>query len=346
VAKKKAGKTSTKKTPTRSRGGGSAASKKKAAARKKPVRKASSKKTTTKKKSGSKKKTSTRKKVTKKAPSKKTTTKKKASTKKAATSKKKVTKKAPSKKTPARKTSTKKKTSKKAATAKKVSKKAPSKKKTVSKKKTESKKKTTTKKTTSAKKKTTTRGKRGRGRSVAEVASTSEADAQGYVYINGRRVRMISTAGIVKKKKSRTSKAKDAAEAQAKPKKIKTHLGAKELRHYRNLLLLKLKEITGDLSAMEEQALRSAGGDISHMPIHMADIGSDTFDQDFMLGLAESERQRIRDIEHALKRIDEKTYGVCQMTGEEIPKARLDAKPWAKYTIEAARKLEGQWGSG
>ena len=90
----------------------------------------------------------------------------------------------------------------------------------------------------------------------------------------------------------------------------------------------------GDLSSLETEALRSSGGDLSHMPIHMADIGSDTYEQDFMLGLAENERTRMREIDDALKRIADKTYGVCQMTGEPIPQARLEAKPWAKYTIE------------
>jgi DnaK suppressor protein len=72
----------------------------------------------------------------------------------------------------------------------------------------------------------------------------------------------------------------------------------------------------------------------------MADIGTDTYDQDFMLGLAESERRRLREIDWALARIADRTYGVCQMTGKQIPKARLNAKPWARYTIEAAREIE------
>ncbi len=76
------------------------------------------------------------------------------------------------------------------------------------------------------------------------------------------------------------------------------------------------------------------------MPIHMADVGTDTFDQDFMLGLAEAERRRLREIDVALKRIEDRTYGVCELTGKTIPKARLDAKPWARYTIESAREVE------
>jgi RNA polymerase-binding transcription factor DksA len=159
---------------------------------------------------------------------------------------------------------------------------------------------------------------------------------------------MISTKGVNKTKKSRTATLADAAkDAEAeKPKPIKTKLRQRELDRYWRILLEKRAEIVGDLSALEEQALRSAGGEVSHMPIHMADIGSDTFDQDFMLGLAESERLRLREIDEALQRIKDGTYGVCQMTGKPIPKARLEAKPWAKYTIEAKRLLESGWASG
>jgi DnaK suppressor protein len=184
-------------------------------------------------------------------------------------------------------------------------------------------------------------------RTVAEAASEHKADAKGYVFINGRRVRMISTKGHVPTKKARPEAANNnagsAMDEQIAIKAIKTKLGRKELNEYRELLLTKRRQLVGDLNAMEDSALRSGGGNLSHMPIHMADIGTDTFDQDFTLSLAENERQQLREIDQALQRIQDNTYGVCQMTGKPIPKARLDAKPWAKYTVEAARMIEGQW---
>jgi RNA polymerase-binding protein DksA len=180
---------------------------------------------------------------------------------------------------------------------------------------------------------------------VAEVASASDADAQGYVFVNGRRIRMISTKGLSAAKKPRVKSKVVAVEEARKPETVKTTLDRKALNHYRKLLLIKRAEIVGDVSAMEAQALRASDGNLSSMPIHMADIGTDTYDQDFMLGMAESERKVLREVEDALRRIDDKTYGVCQMTGQQIPTARLDAKPWAKYTVEAARQLENQWGS-
>jgi len=181
---------------------------------------------------------------------------------------------------------------------------------------------------------------------VVEVATASKADDQGYVVINGRRVRMISTRNstAVKRKKRRRPDEAGATPAAEENKPTRTKLSKRELNMYRKLLLLKRAQIVGDLGAMEAEALRSNDGDLSSMPIHMADLGSDTYEQDFMLGMAESERQQIREIDEALQRIEDKTYGICQMTGKPIPKARLEAKPWAKYTIEAARQLEGTWG--
>ncbi|HWB20052.1 MAG TPA: hypothetical protein VG711_07120 [Phycisphaerales bacterium] len=179
------------------------------------------------------------------------------------------------------------------------------------------------------------------GKSVAEVASTIAADSKGYVFVNGRRVRMISIKPGSAPKKSRSSAAKLAAAAETViPKNIKTKLSKKELDHYRELLLTKRRQLSGDISAMELQALRSDDGNVSHMPIHMADLGTDTHDQDLLLGLAEKENRQIREIDEALMRIQNHTFGVCLHSFKPIPKARLDAKPWAKYTIEAARQLE------
>ena len=166
-------------------------------------------------------------------------------------------------------------------------------------------------------------------------------DKDGYVIINGRKVRYISTKNAPVKKKTKRKKpvAQPAAEKRIDTP-VKTKLKAKDLERYRDLLLIKRAEQLGDLSAMEAEALRSDGGNLSHMPQHLADIGTDSYDQDFMLGMAETERKLLIEIEAALQRIEDKTYGMCFMTGKPIPKTRLNAKPWAKYTIEAARMIE------
>ena len=126
-------------------------------------------------------------------------------------------------------------------------------------------------------------------------------------------------------------------------KKVKTHLSAKELREFKELLLHKRSELAGDVQRLTSEALKGSGqGDNDHtsMPIHMADLGSDAWEQDFTLGLIANEESRVREIDDALKRIEDRTYGVCLATQKKISDARLRAKPWAKYCIDYARMRE------
>ncbi len=176
-------------------------------------------------------------------------------------------------------------------------------------------------------------------KSVAAAAVVATPDAQGYVMINGRRVRVLSAAAVPTKRKIAAA---PAAEEKPEPQisSIKTKLSAKDLEDYKQRLLQKRRQVFGMITGMEDEALRSSGGNLSNMPLHMADIGTDTYDQDFTLGMAESERGLMNEIDDALRRIEDRTYGVCQMSGQPIPKARLDAKPWAKYTVESARRIE------
>ena len=179
------------------------------------------------------------------------------------------------------------------------------------------------------------------------MAALAEPDAAGYVVINGRRVRMISTKGVTPTKKKTAAKKAAAAEApKVQAAKVKTKLGKKELDEYKTLLLQKRSQLLGLLHGIENEALRSNGGNLSNMPLHMADVGTDTFDQDLALGMAETERKLLEQIYAALERIKDRTYGVCMMTGKQIPKARLQAKPWARYTIDAARKVESGYHHG
>jgi RNA polymerase-binding transcription factor DksA len=72
----------------------------------------------------------------------------------------------------------------------------------------------------------------------------------------------------------------------------------------------------------------------------MADSGTDNFDRDFALSLLSSDQDAVYEIDEALKRIERNTYGICELTGKPIPKARLDAIPWARFTVEAQAQLE------
>jgi RNA polymerase-binding protein DksA len=124
----------------------------------------------------------------------------------------------------------------------------------------------------------------------------------------------------------------------------KKRLTASETERFKQMLLEKRKEIVGDVNEMRDEALKKsrldAAGDLSSMPIHMADIGTDNYEQEFALGLMDSERRLLREIDDALQRIEMATYGICEGTGKPIAKARLRAQPWARYCVEYARRLE------
>jgi len=122
----------------------------------------------------------------------------------------------------------------------------------------------------------------------------------------------------------------------------KTKLSKRELRAFKELLLAKRQELVGDVLHLTDQALRShrVEGGGSGMPLHMADIGSDNWEQEFTLGLIENERVLLREIDDALERIESRIYGVCLATHRPIESARLRAKPWAKYCVEYARLRE------
>jgi RNA polymerase-binding transcription factor DksA len=176
---------------------------------------------------------------------------------------------------------------------------------------------------------------------AAAVAQARGPDNSEFMLINGRRVRAISKKSIILPKKSKTAAAAVIVPPnEAEIAEIRTKLTKKELDEYRALLLDKRRATMRLLNGMEDAALRSPDGNLSNMPNHMADMGSDVYDQDFTLSMAEGERKILEEIDAALLRIENKTYGVCQLSGKPISKARLEAKPWAKYTVEAERIME------
>ena len=124
----------------------------------------------------------------------------------------------------------------------------------------------------------------------------------------------------------------------------KSRLTPEELDMFREMLVSKRSELLTTVSQLRDEALhksrQESAGDLSSMPIHMADIGSDNWEQEFTLGLLANETELLREIDEALKRLDEGSYGVCLATNRHIQKRRLRAKPWAKYCIEYARELE------
>ena len=120
----------------------------------------------------------------------------------------------------------------------------------------------------------------------------------------------------------------------------KAKLPKKDLEKYREVLMRKRSELLGDITTIEDEALRTNSGSLSALPQHMAEQGSDTYDQHLSLDLAQVDRNLLREIEAALERIRDGTYGVCLKTGKRISAERLAELPWARYSIEAAREME------
>lgn len=117
-----------------------------------------------------------------------------------------------------------------------------------------------------------------------------------------------------------------------------------EMKAFKRQLLAMRSRLRGDVSAMADAALNKtrseSSGDLSSMPIHMADVGSDNFEQEFTLGLMENEEDTLELIESALERIEEGVYGVCLECEAKIPKARLNVIPFTAHCVKCAGKLE------
>jgi DnaK suppressor protein len=117
-----------------------------------------------------------------------------------------------------------------------------------------------------------------------------------------------------------------------------------EMNGYRERLTMLRARLQGDVTQLADAALKKsrseANGDLSSMPIHMADIGSDNFEQEFTLSLMENEGATLEKIDASLERIDEGTYGTCEECGVKIPKSRLNAIPYAVLCVKCASRQE------
>ena len=118
-----------------------------------------------------------------------------------------------------------------------------------------------------------------------------------------------------------------------------------EMKTYKERMLVLRARLRGDVSELANAALRKtrseASGDLSSMPIHPADMGTDAFEQEFTLGVMEKEEETLELVEGALERIEDGAYGVCVECSSRIPKARLNAIPYAPHCIRCASELEG-----
>ena len=121
-------------------------------------------------------------------------------------------------------------------------------------------------------------------------------------------------------------------------------LTGEKLEEFRELLMQRRRELLGSVAQMRAESLeqnrQDAAGNLSKFPTSPADLGSDNYELEFTLSLLESEQELLREIDDALERIEQGVYGICEGTGEAIPRTRLKYEPWTRYTVEYASLLE------
>ncbi len=117
-----------------------------------------------------------------------------------------------------------------------------------------------------------------------------------------------------------------------------------ELEAFRQTLEMLRARLRGDLDQMTDEALRrsivNGSGNLSNVPLHMADVGSENYDQEFTLELIENEQGTLELVNEALDRLEQGKFGLCVECGETISKPRLQAIPYTRHCIQCARLVE------
>ncbi|MBM3243216.1 MAG: TraR/DksA family transcriptional regulator [Candidatus Omnitrophica bacterium] len=125
---------------------------------------------------------------------------------------------------------------------------------------------------------------------------------------------------------------------------MKKKFTKKELLDFKKLIIKRKEEIDADIKHISEDTLKKsqkdASGDISGYTYHMADVATDNYDREFSLGLASNDRKFLYELDDALKRIDEGTYGICQDCKCSIARTRLKAVPQARLCVKCQEKRE------
>ena len=119
-----------------------------------------------------------------------------------------------------------------------------------------------------------------------------------------------------------------------------------ELEVYRRSLEKLRARLLGDLDQLTDEALKwnqpEAAGNLSNLPLHMADVGTENYDQEFTLGLIENDQTTIGEINEAIYRIEQGRFGLCEECSGPVHRNRLQAIPYTRHCIDCARKLENQ----
>lgn len=124
-----------------------------------------------------------------------------------------------------------------------------------------------------------------------------------------------------------------------------TMINKQQLKEFKDLLLQERAKFAAEIRSIAQNASknpREAAGDLSGYTVHMADMSSDTYERELAMNIASSEQEVLYQIEDALKRIDEGSYGICQQCSKPIGMSRLRAVPYTSMCIECQRSKEQQ----
>jgi DnaK suppressor protein len=125
---------------------------------------------------------------------------------------------------------------------------------------------------------------------------------------------------------------------------LKNKFNKKELSEFRKVILKIKEKVAGDIKHISDDTLKKsqkdASGDISGYSYHMADVATDTYDREFSLGLASNEQKALYELDDALKRIEEGTFGICEECKCAMTKTRLKAVPYARLCVKCQEKKE------
>ncbi|MDD5120651.1 MAG: TraR/DksA family transcriptional regulator [Candidatus Omnitrophica bacterium] len=125
---------------------------------------------------------------------------------------------------------------------------------------------------------------------------------------------------------------------------MKKKFTKKDLKDFKKIVQKRKEEILDDLKHISDDTLRKsqkeASGDISGYTYHMADVATDNYDREFSLGLASDERKALYELDDALKRIEDGSFGICDDCKGTITKIRLKAVPSARLCIKCQQKRE------
>jgi len=147
-----------------------------------------------------------------------------------------------------------------------------------------------------------------------------------------------------KTKKKRTTRRDPGKKSRKASSPAKNKYGRKELSEFKKIVLKRKEEVLDDIKHISEDTLKKsqkeASGDISGYTYHMADVATDNYDREFSLGLASNERKVIYELDDALKKIEDGTFGICEDCKSLIAKNRIKAVPNARLCVKCQQKRE------